>query len=107
MSNFEYLAIYDCSQKVEKADQASNSRIKIYHYTEYVEAFNEIKKELGYISVYDGSFDKAWEHIEEQLKLFSVDSLFLSQINEWRLILGKEIFKHRPDFSESQLNNIV
>ncbi len=107
LSNFEYLAIYDCSQKVEETEGASNSRVKLYHYTEYVGAFEDIKKELGYESVYSGNFDKTWEHIEEKLKLFSVDSLFLNQINEWRLILGKEVFKHRPDFSEAQLNDIV
>ncbi len=107
LSNFEYLAIYDCSQKVDESDQVSKSRIKIYHYTEYAEAFEDIKKELGYESVYGGGFDKVWEHIEEQLKLFSVDNLFLKQINEWRLVLGKEVYKHRPVLNEAQLNDIV
>jgi len=107
LSNFEYLAIYDCSQKIEESDQVSNSRIKLYHYTEYVDAFDDIKKELSHKSVYSGDFDKTWEHIEERLKLFSVDSLFLNQINEWRIVLGKEVFKHRPDFNEAQLNDIV
>ena len=107
LSNFEYLAIYDCSQPVEESDQVTKSRVKIYHYTEYIEAFEDIQNELSYDSVYSGQFDKTWEHIEEQLKLCSVDSLFLKQINEWRLILGKEIFKHRPGLNESQLNDIV
>ena len=44
LSNFEYLAIYDCSQKVEKDDSVTKSRINIYHYTEYESAFEEIKK---------------------------------------------------------------
>jgi hypothetical protein len=107
LSNFEYLAIYDCSEKVEEADTVTKARIKIYHYTEYVEAFETIRSELGCESVYSGAFDRTWEHIEEQLKRFSVDSLFLNQINEWRLILGKDVFNHRPDLSEAQLNDIV
>lgn len=107
LSNFEYLAIYDCSQKVGGADTATHSRIKIYHYTEYVEAFEQIKSELGYDAVYSGEFDNTWAHIEERLKLFSVDTLFLEQINAWRLLLGSEVYSHRPEISEAQLNDIV
>jgi len=107
LSNFEYLAIYDCSQKVEKEDSVTKSRIKLYHYTEYESAFEEIKKQLSRQVVYNGEFDKTWKDIEEQLKLSSVDSLFLSQINDWRIILGKEIFSHKPKISIEELNDIV
>lgn len=107
LSNFEYLAIYDCSQKIEESDKVTRSRVKLYHYTEYESAFEEIKKELSHDSVYSGGFDKTWEHIEERLKLFSVDDLFLSQINEWRLILGKEIFSHKSTLTEPELNDLV
>lgn len=107
LSNFEHLAIYDCSKKIEKDDKAAHSRIKLYHYKEYESAFEEIRKELGRDSVYSGEFDKTWGHIEERLKLFSVDDLFLSQINEWRIILGKEIFSHKPFLTEPELNDLV
>jgi len=107
LSNFEYLAIYDCSQKVEKDDSVTKSRINLYHYTEYESAFEEIKKQLSHQVVYNGEFDETWKDIEEQLKLSSVDSLFLSQINDWRIILGKEIYSHKPDVSIEELNDIV
>ena len=107
LSNFEYLAIYDCSKKVEKDDSVTKSRINIYHYTEYESAFGEIKKQLSHQVVYNGEFDENWKEIEEQLKLSSVDSLFLSQINDWRIILGKEIYSHKPDVSVEELNDIV
>lgn len=107
LSNFEYLAIYDCSQKVEKDDSVTKSRINIYHYKEYESAFEEIKKQLSHQVVYTGEFDETWKDIEEQLKLSSVDSLFLSQINDWRIILGKEIYSHKPEISVEELNDIV
>ncbi len=107
LSNFEYLAIYDCSQKVEKDDSVTKSRINIYHYTEYESAFEEIEKQLSHQIVYSGEFDEIWKDIEEQLKLLSVDSLFLSQINDWRIILGKEIYSHKPKISIEELNDIV
>ncbi|MDL1976167.1 MAG: N-6 DNA methylase, partial [Deltaproteobacteria bacterium] len=107
LSNFEYLAIYDCSQKVEKDDSVSRSRINIYHYTKYESAFEEINKQLSHQVVYNGEFDETWKSIEEQLKLSSVDSLFLSQINDWRIILGTEIHLHKPRISIEELNDIV
>ena len=107
LSNFEYLAIYDCSQKVEKDDSVTKSRINIYHYTQYESAFEEIKKQLSHQVVYNGEFDETWKDIEEQLKLSSVDSLFLSQINDWRIILGKEVHSHKPSVSIEELNDIV
>jgi len=107
LSNFEYLAIYDCSQKVEKDDSVTKSRINIYHYTEYESAFEEIKNQLSHQVVYNGEFDETWKDIAEQLKLSSVDSLFLSQINDWRIILGKEIYSHKPGVSIEELNDIV
>ena len=55
LSNFEYLAIYDCSKNVHQEDASNNSRIRLYHYSEYVSAFEEIKKQLSYESVYTGS----------------------------------------------------
>lgn len=107
LSNFEYLIIYDCSEKVLENDLYSKNRINIYHYTEYIDKFEEIKIQLGRESVYSGNFDNNWNHIEEQLKRFSVDKLFLEQINNWRLILGKEIYKHKSEIKEVELNDIV
>lgn len=107
LSNFEYLAIYDCSQKVKPDDLVQKSRIKLYHYSEYEAAFDKIKIMLGHDAVYSGDFDEEWKEIEDQLKLSSVDSLFLEQINNWRTILGKEIYSHKPELGSEELNDIV
>lgn len=107
LTNFEYLAIYDCSRIVKESDNMTNSRIKLYHYTQYESAFEEITRMLGNKSVYSGIFDDTWSHIEEQLQLFSVDNLFLEQINKWRIILGNEIYSHNSSISEAELNDIV
>ena len=107
LSNFEYLAIYDCSRKVESSDTTTKSRIKIYHYSEYEKAFEEIQQQLSREIVYSGEFDETWKEIESQIKLSSVDDLFLKQINEWRLLLGTEIFAHQNELSEEELNDLV
>lgn len=107
LSNFEHLVIYDCSEKVNKDDSFSKSRIKIYHYTDYVDKSEEIHTFLSKEAVYSGSFDEIWKDIAVQIQLHSVDDLFLEHINHWRLLLGAEIIKYQSDISEDVLNDYV
>jgi hypothetical protein len=107
LSNFEYLIIYDTSVKVEEADNYNKALIKKYHYTEYESKFEEIKKLLGKDAVYSGAFDTEWQTIETKLNQYSIDTLFLQQFNEWRKLLGTEIYKHDPKIKEQELNDIV
>lgn len=107
LSNFEYLMIYDTSVKVDKDDIFTKGLVKRYHYSEYVDKFDEIYSLLSKESVYNGDFDKTWEFIELQLNHFSVDKLFLNQINKWRIDLGREIFNHNNSINEQELNDVV
>lgn len=107
LSNFEYLIIYDTSVKVEKDDNHTKALVKKYHYTEYESKFEEIKQLLGKESVYSGAFETEWKEIESKINQYSIDNLFLNQINEWRKSLGSEIYKHDPKINEQQLNDIV
>lgn len=107
LSNFEYLIIYDTSVKVDKDDTFQKALIKKYHYTEYESKFEEIKKLLGKDAVYSGAFETEWKEIETKINQYSIDNLFLNQINEWRKVLGAEIYKHEPKIDEQQLNDVV
>jgi Eco57I restriction-modification methylase/TaqI-like C-terminal specificity domain len=107
LSNFEYLIIYDTSVKVDKEDTFQKALIKKYHYTEYESKFEEIKKLLGKSAVYLGAFETEWKEIENKINQYSIDNLFLNQINEWRKALGAEIYKHEPKIEEQQLNDVV
>lgn len=107
LSNFEYLMIYDTSVKVEENDNNQKALIKKYHYTEYEESFEEIRRLLGRESVYSGLFDEEWKDIEVRLKQWSVDKQFLKQINEWRLLLGKEIIAADPSIDMNLLGDEV
>ncbi len=107
LTNFEYTAIYDCSSPVSENDSVNNSRIKIYHYTELVDYFEEIKILVGRESVYSGQFDNHWSSIESQISRFSVDDLFLQQINSWRMILASEFLVIKPELSEEELNDLT
>ncbi|AXV64187.1 adenine methyltransferase [Pseudoalteromonas lipolytica] len=107
LSNFEYLAIYDCSAQVEEDDLVSNSRIKVYHYSEYIDCFDELIKLLGKESVYNGQFDIEWSQIEDKINHFSVDNLFLAQINEWRVNLAATFLGIKTEISDLELNDLT
>ncbi len=93
LSNFEWLYIYDTSVSVKEDDGNNVRMIRRYRYTEYEEKFPELLHFLGRESVYSGEFDEVWKDIEVRLQQWSVDKQFLHQINDWRLILGKEIYE--------------
>ncbi len=107
LSNFKYLIIYDTSVKVDKDDIFSKALIKKYHFTDYENKFDEIKQLLGKESVYSGAFETEWKEIESKINQYSIDNLFLNQINEWRKVLGSEIYKNEPKIDEHQLNDVV
>jgi hypothetical protein len=105
LSNFEYLLIYDCSERVESTDTYSKCLVKSFYYTQYAEKFDEIKSLLGRESVYIGEFDRKWKDIEVQLEQHSVDKFFLSQINDWRKELGAEMYRYKNDITDQELND--
>lgn len=107
LSNFENLYIYDTSYAVEDSDLRTKALISSYHYTEFEEKFDELLQKLGRESVYSGTFDEVWRNIELNVAHKSVDSLFLKQINEWRLMLGKQIITLLPNIDLAELGDIV
>lgn len=107
LSNFEDLYIYDTSYKVEDRDSLTKACIKAYHYTDYENAIEELLGLIGKESVYSGHFDEVWEYIEQNVAHRSVDSLFLDQINQWRLMLGRQILSYKSDLNIDYLGDIV
>ncbi len=107
LSNFEYLYIYDTTIPVDENDNREKGLVKSYHYSEFVNKFDEISSLLSHNSVYNGDFDKIWEHIEHNVEHKPIDKLFLEQINRWRLVLANEIYRERPDLTLEQLSDIV
>lgn len=107
LSNFEDLYIYDTSYKVEDGDTLVKARIKAYHYTDYENVAEELLELVGKESVYTGHFEEVWDDIELNVVHQSVDSLFLEQINQWRLMLGQQILSCNPDLEIDYLGDIV
>lgn len=110
VSNFEDLYIYDTTCPVAPGDHLTKAVLKHYHYTEYEESLPELLSLLGRDSVYDGSFDAVWDGIgqnDAHKEKIGIDDAFLAQINDWRLLLGKEILTVEPTFGITELGDVV
>lgn len=89
LTNFEYLMLYDSTIMPGPEDQVDTALIKKYHYTEYLDKFDEISKYISRESIYSGNFDRILKAVDGQKK--QVDDVFLDQINKWRLKLGQHL----------------
>lgn len=110
LTNFEYLAIYDTCYLPKETDNCSVARYRLYHYTEYVDKFDEIAMLISRAAVYSGAFDSYLDahfpatggHMQQ------VDSLFLTQINGWRVALSNELYSKGGRYSSLEvLNDVV
>lgn len=110
LTNFEDTLIFDCAEMPKETDSASYSLFRQYHYTEYVDKFDEMSELLSRNAVYSGDFD---EYIKKHFPASggvrkTVDELFLEQINSWRLTLGKSLYSKGGAYLNSEyLNDVV
>lgn len=107
LSNFEWLFIYETTHPVESTDTRAMSLVKSFHYKDYADSAEELLNMLGRESVYSGAFDELWSCVEDKVEHQSVDVMFLHQINEWRLLLGKQILEVVPGMEVVHLGDIV
>lgn len=110
LTNFEYLIIYDTTTIPKESDDSRVSMYRCYHYTEYLNKFDELLKFISKDSVYSGEFD---EFFNETFKgdgsqKQQVDNLFLNQINNWRTQLSNELYSKGSQYhSLDKLNDVV
>ena len=58
LTDFETLAVYDTTIKPNKHQSASIARVKLYHYSQYVEKWDEIYNIFSKEAILKGKFDK-------------------------------------------------
>lgn len=110
LTNFEYLAIYDTCYIPKEEDGCAVARYRIFHFTEYADRYDEIVSLISRDIVYSGEFDRflddnfpATDGEKQQ-----VDTLFLKQINEWRVSLSNELYRKGGRYQSLEvLNDVV
>lgn len=105
LTNFENLIIYDCRFKPNASDNEQVARIKIYNYTEYVEAFEEIKGLLSYEAAISGRIDDLFSVYERKGETF--DDYFLKQIETWRENLALSAISKNKNINTEDVNFLI
>src|SRR5690606_42158727 len=78
-----------------------------YHFAFFFKLYGDHRDLHSFPTRRSSDLDSEWKAIENKLNQYSIDNLFLKQINEWRKALGSEIHKHDSKIGEQQLNDIV
>ena len=108
LTDFEELAVYNCKNKPAPTDSAATGRDKFYKYTDYIEKWDEIAGIFSRDAVWKGSFDRFVESSKGKRGTTEVDDAILKDIEEWRLLLARNIALRNPQVAdEHQLNYAV
>lgn len=110
LTNFEYLAIYDTCYVPKEEEGCAVARYRIFHFTEYADRYDEIVSLISRDVVYSGEFDR---YLDDNFPVTGgekqqVDTLFLKQINEWRVSLSNELYRKGGRYQSLEvLNDVV
>ena len=109
LTDFEELAVYETTTKPDKKQSASIGRVKYYHYSEYVEKWDEIAAIFSKEAVLNGDFDNFADSNRDKKKRGTgeVDDEFLKEMEHWRDLLARNIAIRNKDLNEDSLNYAV
>jgi len=107
LTDFEEFIVYDCRIKPKLNDKPSVGRIFYCQFDEYEEKWNEIESIFARDAVLTGSFDKFADSKRNKKGTAEVDDEFLSEIENWRDVLAKNIALRNPELTNRELNFAV
>ncbi|MGA2781367.1 MAG: TaqI-like C-terminal specificity domain-containing protein [Smithella sp.] len=106
ITDFEEFAVYDCRIRPDQKDKADKARIIYYTYRQYADKWDEIAAVFSKDTILKGSFDKYAESSKAKRGTSEVDSAFLTEIENWRDALARNIAL-RNTLSVRELNDSV
>jgi hypothetical protein len=107
LTDFEEFAVYDCRIKPVQTDKASTGRVLYFTYQDYPKKWDEIVSVFSREAVLKGSFDKYAESSKLKKGTATVDDAFLTEIEDWRDLLARNIAIRNPDLTQRELNFAV
>lgn len=109
LTDFEELSIYVPKSAPKLSHHPKTDRIKYYKYTDYVENWEEIYNIYSKEAVLSGKFDNYFsdKDLDGRNPTSSVDSEFLKTIEDWRLILARNIALRNKELEVEELNYAV
>ncbi len=104
LTDFEEFVVYDCRIKPVQTDNASTGRVMYFTYKDYPAKWDELVSIFSREAVLKGSFDKYAESTKLKKGTATVDDAFLTEIEDWRDLLARNIAIRNPDLSQRELN---
>lgn len=106
LTDFEELAVYDCTLRPRENDKASHARILYFQYEEYPERWRELWDVFSREAVWSGAFDQ-YAASKRKRGTSEVDLEFLKELEGWRVELARNIALRNKDLSSDDLNAAV
>jgi type I restriction-modification system DNA methylase subunit len=107
ITDFEELAVYDCTKKPNPNDKASVARIHYLTFREYLTQFDFLWDTFSKERVLKGSFDKYVQSTANKKGTATVDAAFLQSLDSWRTLLAENIAKCNKELNEDEINFVV
>ena len=107
LSDFEELGIYDTRIKPAITDKSHVGRMTYYTYDEYIDKWDELAETFSKEAVMRGAFDRFVEDNTKKKGSAELDRDFLASLDEWRIMLARNIALRNPGLSERELNFCV
>lgn len=107
ITNFEELAIYDCTKKPLVNDKASTARISYFRFDQYVQEFDFLWDTFSKNQALRGAFDKYIQSSANKKGTATVDVSFLQSLNSWRNYLATSISWNNKELDEDEINYAV
>jgi SAM-dependent methyltransferase len=106
LTDFEELAVYDCTIRPRPADKAGHARIHYVRFDEYPDRWPELWAIFSREAVWSGAFDQ-YAASKRKRGTSEVDVEFLKEIEGWRDELARNIALRNPSLSGDELNRAV
>ena len=106
LTDFEVLAVYDCTLRPRPGDKASHARINFFRYDEFHDRWRELWEVFSREAVWSGSFDQ-YAASKRKRGTSEVDTEFLKEIEAWREALARNIALRNDELSSGDLNAAV
>jgi hypothetical protein len=107
LTNFDEFAVYDCTKKPSSSDASSVARIEFFTFNEIPAKWDWIVSVFSKDAVYRGSFDRFAETTKGKKGTANVDDEFLTEIENWRDDLAKNIAIRNTKLSHEEVNYSV
>jgi len=107
LTNFDEFAVYDCTKRPSSSDAPVVARIEYFTYKELPEKWDWLVSVFSKDAVFKGSFDRFAESTKGKKGTASVDDDILTEIENWRDALAKNIALRNTSLTVEELNYSV